>query len=43
LDAANALASALNAEGVAATANQKPETDDANANVIHILVGPKAE
>jgi hypothetical protein len=37
------LASALNAEGVSATEKQKPETDDANANVIHVLVGPKAE
>ena len=39
-DAANALASALNSEGVEATANQTPETDPANANVVHILVGP---
>jgi hypothetical protein len=43
LDAADALASALSAEGIAATANQTPETDAANANVIHILVGPKAD
>jgi hypothetical protein len=40
LDAAETLASALNAEGIAATVNPKTETDT-NANVIHILVGPK--
>jgi hypothetical protein len=39
LDAAGALASALNAEGIAATVNPKTETDI--TNVIHILVGPK--
>jgi hypothetical protein len=39
LDAAETLASALNAEGVAATVNSKTETT--NAAVIHILVGPK--
>jgi len=41
LDAAETLASALNAEGIAATVTPKAETDAANANVIHILVGPK--
>jgi hypothetical protein len=39
LDAAETLASALNAEGIAATVNPKTETDA--TNVIHILVGPK--
>jgi hypothetical protein len=39
LDAAETLASALNAEGIAATVNLKTETD--TTNVIHILVGPK--
>jgi hypothetical protein len=43
LDAANALASALNAEGVATVVNQRPEIETANANVIHILIGPTAE
>jgi hypothetical protein len=38
-DAAKALASALNDEGIAATVDPKSETDA--ANVIHILVGPK--
>jgi hypothetical protein len=42
LDAAKALASALNAEGIAAVVNPKPESDATKANVIHILVGPKA-
>lgn len=41
LDAAGVLASALNAEGIAATVNPKAESDPAYANVIHILVGPK--
>jgi hypothetical protein len=41
LKAAEALASALNAEGIAATVNEKAEIDAANVNVIHILVGPK--
>jgi hypothetical protein len=40
LNAAETLASALNAEGIAATVNPKTEADT-NANVIHILVGPK--
>jgi hypothetical protein len=40
LAAAETLASALNAEGIAATVSPKTETDT-NANVIHILVGPK--
>jgi hypothetical protein len=40
LDAAGALASALNAEGIAATVNPKTETDTANTNVIDILIGP---
>ena len=39
-DAAQALGSALNAEGIAAMVNPKPETDASNANVIHILIGP---
>jgi hypothetical protein len=39
LDAAGALASALNAEGIAATVNPKTDTD--TTNVIHIRVGPK--
>jgi hypothetical protein len=43
LGAANTLASALNAEGLAATVNPKPEANAANANVIHILIGPKRE
>jgi hypothetical protein len=41
LDAAKTLALALNAEGIAATVKEKAETDAANVNVIHILVGPK--
>jgi hypothetical protein len=41
LDAAGVLASALNAEGIAATVTPKAESDPAYANVIHILVGPK--
>lgn len=41
LNAAEALASALNAEGIAATVNPKTETDTANTNVIDILIGPK--
>jgi hypothetical protein len=40
LDAAEALASALNDEGIAATVNPKTESDT-DTNVIHILVGPK--
>jgi len=39
LAAAGTLASALNAEGIAATVNQKTETEV--TNVIHILIGPK--
>jgi hypothetical protein len=39
LDAAKTLASALNAEAIAAII--KTEPDATNANVIHILVGPK--
>jgi hypothetical protein len=39
LDAAKTLASALNAEGIAATVN--PTTETNATNVIHILVGPK--
>jgi hypothetical protein len=41
LDAANALASALNAEGIAATVNPTTEAETNDANVIHILIGPK--
>jgi hypothetical protein len=41
LDAAKTLALALDAEGIAATVNAKDETDAANVNIIHILVGPK--
>jgi hypothetical protein len=41
LGAAETLASALKTEGFATTANPKIETDTINANVIHILVGPK--
>jgi hypothetical protein len=41
LKAAEALASALNAEAIGATINEKAEIDAANVNVIHILVGPK--
>lgn len=41
LHAAEALASALNGEGIATTVEPKAETDAANMNVIHILVGPK--
>jgi hypothetical protein len=41
LNAAEALASALNAEGIAATVNPKTETDTGNTNVINILIGPK--
>jgi hypothetical protein len=41
LEAAETLASALNAEGIAATVNPKTETDAANVSVIHILVSPK--
>jgi hypothetical protein len=40
LDAGETLASALNAEGIAATVNPKTETD-ISVNVIHILVGLK--
>jgi len=43
LDAANVLASALDAEGILAVVNPKPESDAANASVIHILIGPKDE
>jgi hypothetical protein len=39
LHAAEALAAALNAEGIAATVEPKAETDAANINVIHIFVG----
>jgi hypothetical protein len=39
LDAAETLARALNAEGIAATVNPTTEID--TTNVIHILVGPK--
>jgi hypothetical protein len=42
LGAAETLASALNAEGIAATVNPRAETDAIKANVIHILVGPKS-
>jgi hypothetical protein len=41
LNAAETLASALNAEGIAATVHSMTKTDSANANVIHILVGHK--
>jgi hypothetical protein len=41
ITAAGALASALNEEGIAAKIEMRTETDAANANVIHILVGPK--
>lgn len=41
LDAANALASALNAEGIAAVVNPTAEADATNASMIHIFVGPK--
>jgi len=41
LGAAGTLASALNAEGITAAVNPKIETDIINANVIHILVGPR--
>jgi hypothetical protein len=41
--AAETLASALNAEGIVTTANQRPEIDTPNASVIHILIGPKAD
>jgi hypothetical protein len=41
LNAAETLASALNAEGIAATVNPKAEPDTTNAAVIHILIGPK--
>jgi hypothetical protein len=40
-EAAQALASALNAEGIEALANQTSTPDASNANAIHILVGPK--
>jgi hypothetical protein len=40
LNAAETLASALNAEGIAATVNTKTEPDT-NAAAIHILIGPK--
>ena len=40
-EAAEALASALNAESVAATLDPKAEADTINPNVIHIVVGPK--
>jgi hypothetical protein len=43
LDAAEALASALNAEGIAATANAITETNSPDGNVIHILIGPKPQ
>jgi hypothetical protein len=41
MQAAEALASALNAEGIAATVEPKAETDATNASMIHIFVGPK--
>ena len=41
MQAANALASALIAEGIAATVEPKAETDAANDSMIHIFVGPK--
>ena len=40
-EAAETLASALNAEGIAAMVISKTETDSINANVIHILISPK--
>jgi hypothetical protein len=40
LNAAVALASALNAEGIAATVDPKTETDITASKTIHILVGP---
>jgi hypothetical protein len=40
-EAAEALASALNAEGIEALAEQVPENSSANA--IHILIGPKRQ
>jgi hypothetical protein len=40
-EAAQALASALNAEGIEALANQTSTPDASNANAIQILVGPK--
>jgi hypothetical protein len=40
-EAAETLASALNAEGIAAIVISKTETDSTNANVIHILISPK--
>jgi hypothetical protein len=41
MQAAEALASALNGEGIAATVEPKAETDAANDSMIHIFVGPK--
>jgi hypothetical protein len=40
--AAQALATALNAVGIEALANQTSTPDASNANAIHIRVGPKA-
>ena len=40
-EAVQALASALNAEGIEALANQTSTPDASNANAIQILVGPK--
>ena len=42
LEAADVLASALNAEGIAAVVTPN-ESEATKANVIHIVVGPKAE
>jgi hypothetical protein len=40
-EAAETLVSALNEEGIAAVVIPKTDTDPTNANVIHIVIGPK--
>jgi hypothetical protein len=40
-EAAEALAAALNGEGIAAIVNPKMEIDATKTDVIHILIGPK--
>ena len=42
-EAAVALTSALNADGIEAIANQTPAPENSTANAIHILIGPKTQ
>jgi hypothetical protein len=42
-DAAEALASALKAEGIEAIAEQLPTPENSNSSAIHIVIGPKAQ